>query len=478
MGTAVSPSSLSPLRALCILIDAKNTHIRAGMHKLHGMTELLVANAFERDTSSSLVVWASNRRTHLTLGLNYPDLVKILTSTDDEMVQANILKVIRCFITNPSAMTANIRNKEALSRQAAFLVEYASRDCGSALNQLAVMARMLEAGDLKKVVRELTNQGTLAKALKRPDTHVLNFVVSVVAIPKVFEFFLSQITPIVMENFAEDASNHHLVALVAKTCKKTDYRPAIFHSDVLAPNLVVELAYTFSCQGVDLTENSAWKTKLEPLLMSGIDDAFRCGNALCNHAHVTSTLLNLVYKSLGKETLRALTRILSVFPHLFAFKMTDSEDEMAGVLKVGAFLKLPSCATQRYAIHLENLVSERKTKEKMSSLDLPLELPDVFHCPITMDIMRDPVVASDGHTYERLSLSELIRRQKSSPMTREVLDPRVVIPNIALRKRIRSYIDEVCSIVEEDRSSNKRFKVNRKDDVRDTAEEEVMCDVD
>ena len=49
--------------------------------------------------------------------------------------------------------------------------------------------------------------------------------------------------------------------------------------------------------------------------------------------------------------------------------------------------------------------------------------------PITMDDMRDPVLASDGHTYEWASLAEWVasKDHRTSPITREVLRPLVYV---------------------------------------------------
>jgi hypothetical protein len=35
---------------------------------------------------------------------------------------------------------------------------------------------------------------------------------------------------------------------------------------------------------------------------------------------------------------------------------------------------------------------------------------DEIICPITLKIMTDPVIAADGHTYERSAISEWIER--------------------------------------------------------------------
>jgi hypothetical protein len=56
------------------------------------------------------------------------------------------------------------------------------------------------------------------------------------------------------------------------------------------------------------------------------------------------------------------------------------------------------------------------------------------------DIMVDPVLASDGHHYERASLKQLLRAaQPRSPLTGEVLD-RTFLPAAALRYDIEAFL--------------------------------------
>jgi len=52
------------------------------------------------------------------------------------------------------------------------------------------------------------------------------------------------------------------------------------------------------------------------------------------------------------------------------------------------------------------------------------------------DVMTDPVVASDGHTYERMAIEEVLRSANTkSPLTREELRPELV-PNRGARVAI------------------------------------------
>ena len=52
--------------------------------------------------------------------------------------------------------------------------------------------------------------------------------------------------------------------------------------------------------------------------------------------------------------------------------------------------------------------------------------------------MQDPVVASDGHSYERTALEAHMAERNQSPLTRELLGPQLY-PNRALLGRIRKW---------------------------------------
>jgi len=64
-------------------------------------------------------------------------------------------------------------------------------------------------------------------------------------------------------------------------------------------------------------------------------------------------------------------------------------------------------------------------------------LPSEFFCPITWDVMTDPVIAVDGHTYELEAILQwFYEGQKTSPMTKEKLQSFLLVPNRSLRAQI------------------------------------------
>ena len=67
------------------------------------------------------------------------------------------------------------------------------------------------------------------------------------------------------------------------------------------------------------------------------------------------------------------------------------------------------------------------------------EVPDDFICPITAEIMNDPVSTSDGFTYERVAITEWLRTKDTSPKTGAKLESKTLYPNHSLRSMIRAF---------------------------------------
>ena len=88
--------------------------------------------------------------------------------------------------------------------------------------------------------------------------------------------------------------------------------------------------------------------------------------------------------------------------------------------------------------------------------------PEEFICPITLEIMVDPVLCEDGHTYERKSIERLTN--SISPLTRQPIDKRKLIPNRALKECIQRFIEPLNrEILERDRLEKEKLEKERKE---------------
>lgn len=70
------------------------------------------------------------------------------------------------------------------------------------------------------------------------------------------------------------------------------------------------------------------------------------------------------------------------------------------------------------------------------------QLPDHFRCPISLEIMTDPVILSSGHTFDRSSIQRwLDAGHRTCPITNLPLpDHPSLIPNHALRSLISNFV--------------------------------------
>ena len=101
----------------------------------------------------------------------------------------------------------------------------------------------------------------------------------------------------------------------------------------------------------------------------------------------------------------------------------------------------------------------------MSSINPPQD----FYCPITGELMVDPVVDPEGHSYDRESIMKWLKKKNISPLTRNPLTEKDLKPNIALKNSIESIKDSLnkdqlkisSRIFDEE---NKKF-INKQEDI-------------
>jgi len=67
-------------------------------------------------------------------------------------------------------------------------------------------------------------------------------------------------------------------------------------------------------------------------------------------------------------------------------------------------------------------------------------VPDEYKCPIGREIMKDPVVAFDGYTYDYDNIARHLENNNTSPMTNARLSSKLLFPNRNLRTSIEKFI--------------------------------------
>ena len=78
----------------------------------------------------------------------------------------------------------------------------------------------------------------------------------------------------------------------------------------------------------------------------------------------------------------------------------------------------------------------------------PVAVPVDFLCPITYELMREPVLVADGSTYEREAIEHWLKTHSTSPVTNERLAHTMIVPNNMARSLIRDFATAHPSLTE------------------------------
>eukprot|EP00939_MAST-03C_sp_MAST-3C-sp1_P000740 g740.t1 len=87
---------------------------------------------------------------------------------------------------------------------------------------------------------------------------------------------------------------------------------------------------------------------------------------------------------------------------------------------------------------IQEVEEEKKGDDKRETETTPAgEMLSEFICPITHEVMRDPVVTIDGNSYERHAILKWFQRGKlTSPVSGVSLKSDTILPNLTLKRAI------------------------------------------
>ena len=133
-------------------------------------------------------------------------------------------------------------------------------------------------------------------------------------------------------------------------------------------------------------------------------------------------------------SLIVLTSILIVLCGIFGKKAIDSISEK---------LKKREERKQRIKKYKEEI------KELEKNPDIPIskinkkkleffkeKFYDALTCPISLDIFKEPVIVSSGHTYEKEYIMKIINDKSNDPLTRQPLNNEIIVRNYLVNKLI------------------------------------------
>lgn len=112
---------------------------------------------------------------------------------------------------------------------------------------------------------------------------------------------------------------------------------------------------------------------------------------------------------------------------------------------------------------VSNSNSNSNRQDQSFSSSVVVSIPDEFRCPISLDLMNDPVIVASGHTYDRSSIAQWINSgHHTCPKSGQRLIHMALIPNYALRSLIQQWCQENMITTTESASSSELERASSK----------------
>lgn len=225
------------------------------------------------------------------------------------------------------------------------------------------------------------------------------------------------------------------------------------NKDILTFVEVFPLEEIELCEDVkELMELLKKQLKREKLFIDQHDEAMRV--QLFNYLHEFEVggvpdkagLQMFLVEGLGIRDEKSCTSEIKFLEDLICNYENDIEPTSSVVKGVVAFTRycrflIFGFGGDEETICLENCKKEMMGVVSQETTETLCTVPKDFCCPISLDLMRDPVIVSTGHTYDRDSITQWMEEGNyRCPQTGQMLAHTRLVPNIALR----SLMSEWC----------------------------------
>lgn len=110
---------------------------------------------------------------------------------------------------------------------------------------------------------------------------------------------------------------------------------------------------------------------------------------------------------------------MCAFPQAFSPDKTkclgNFPTALAAAVAVAKFKESPAAYMQelleKRTFRVKKTTAGPNTDTKVKNLELE------FTCPITLEVMKEPVVAADGYSYEKNAIKKWLKKNTTSPVT-------------------------------------------------------------
>jgi hypothetical protein len=119
--------------------------------------------------------------------------------------------------------------------------------------------------------------------------------------------------------------------------------------------------------------------------------------------------------------------------------LSEEDLDILKITKLGDRMRLLN-AIEKLKRSQKNVMDQMtKANQSKEGSKTKRRIPDSFYCPITMKLMKDPVMASDGYVYERRAIEEWFRTHDTSPSTHLKVEDKKLVPCHPIKNAIDQF---------------------------------------
>jgi hypothetical protein len=151
-----------------------------------------------------------------------------------------------------------------------------------------------------------------------------------------------------------------------------------------------------------------------------------------NRREEVEASLEIYWKKLSNRQVNVVKRTVDINDKYLNNVIKSGTVDFREIVEASEKIKLDGLSEEKL-IYINSL---KKMKETFKDT-----IPQEFFCPITAEIFFDPVMTSDGQTYEKSAIEEWLKNNEKSPLTGKNLANKKLIPNFVMKKLINSFYE-------------------------------------
>lgn len=221
---------------------------------------------------------------------------------------------------------------------------------------------------------------------------------------------------------------------------KSDYAP---EPAVPEPRPVIDVS-AYAQATLEITRNSLCQHESFAEIVATVTEA-----SAHYRKQVASRMLTVISTLLHEELQPLAEKIQRVDARLCNHNRHVLEEALVDFLVFCASTEtLPK---ESWIWNVGDLLSGQSTRKRIAKL--PNEITDIphdFRCPVSYEILQDPVIAADGQTYSQKTMIHWFRIAKSSPSTGRALSNTELQPDHGLADRVNGWVkgEDITSSLE------------------------------